>query len=44
MGVSRGLCKRSKGNTTFKTDHELVEDQLPILNGHGPRFEDIAMG
>ena len=28
---------------TLKTDHQLVKDQRPIRNGHGPLFEDISV-
>jgi hypothetical protein len=28
----------------FEADHQVVEDQNPIVNRHGPFFEDLAMG
>ncbi len=45
-GVSRCLCKRESLDckATFESDHQLVEDGWPVLNRHGPFFDDIAMG
>jgi hypothetical protein len=35
--------KKLDSQTTLKTDHQLVEDQRLVLNGHCPLFVDIAV-
>src|SRR5512147_1070842 len=37
------MKRSSDGHPVFEADHQLVEDEGPIVNGHGPFFEDLSM-
>ena len=35
--------RSSDGHPVFEADHQLVEDESPVVNGHGPFFEDFSL-